>query len=128
MMLIMSFRELGDLQIQRVLGSRLHQARLDQNISQATLAQRAGIVRRTLAAAEAGEGVALSTLIAILRVLGLVDRLDYLLPEPAPSPVQLVQMKGRVRQRASKPRPRARLTKGFDGQGLAEPTAWKWKE
>jgi transcriptional regulator with XRE-family HTH domain len=119
----MNFTNLGDQQIQRELGSRLHQVRLQQNISQMVLAQRAGIARRTLIAAEAGEGVALGTLIAILRELELLDRLDYLVPEPTPSPMQLVQMKGRVRQRASKPRKAT-----MQSDRLQETPKWKWKE
>jgi putative transcriptional regulator len=33
--------------------------------------------------------------------LGLLDRLDALLPKPEPSPMDLLKLKGRKRQRAS---------------------------
>ena len=123
----MKLSELSNDLIQQELGQRLQHERLNQNVSQSQLASRAGIARRTLVAAEAGEGMGLSTFIAIMRELGLIDRLDQMVPEPTPSPIHLSQLQGKPRRRASRPRKTSieEKTRGFV---INEPTAWKWKE
>jgi hypothetical protein len=50
---------------------------------------------------EAGESTQLSSLIRILRALGLLDRFEALVPEPLPSPIEQLQLQGKQRQRAS---------------------------
>lgn len=50
--------------------------------------------------AEAGQ-VSLENLIAILMTLDLLDHLNSFLPEQPFSPVQLLKLRGKVRQRAS---------------------------
>ncbi|MBI9021380.1 MAG: helix-turn-helix transcriptional regulator, partial [Verrucomicrobia bacterium] len=55
--------------IRQELGKRLKSERLNQNITQAVLAKRAGISRRTLVGAEGGEPFTIDTLLSILREL-----------------------------------------------------------
>jgi hypothetical protein len=50
---------------------------------------------------EAGESVTLVSFVRVLRALGLLDALDRLVPEPTPSPIELLKLHGRRRQRAS---------------------------
>lgn len=51
---------------------------------------------------ESGEAATqLSGFVGVCRVLGLVVRLDALLPEPAASPLQQLKPQGRRRKRAS---------------------------
>ncbi len=83
------------------LGSRLRQQRLNQNVSQTDLAEKAGVSWGTLRNAEAGKGSSVTTLIRLLRALGVLQRLETLLPEPEPSPLHLLQLKGEARVRAS---------------------------
>jgi transcriptional regulator with XRE-family HTH domain len=82
------------------LGRRLRDARLERNLSQAELAQNAGIGRVTLQRMEAGESPSLINLIRVLRTLDLLDGLDRLLPEAGPSPIDEVKRRGQRRQRA----------------------------
>ena len=98
---IMELKNMSDAAILEEIGRRLRRVRLNRNLTQADLAKQAGIGRRTLQKAEDGEVTTLETLVAILRGLGLLSQLDQFLPEPPPSPVQLAQLQGQIRQRAS---------------------------
>ena len=82
------------------IGKRLKSERLNQNITQAVLSERAGISRRTLVGAERGEPFTIDTLLSILRELGRLAQIDQFLPEPGISPIQLSKLKGKKRQRA----------------------------
>lgn len=84
------------------LGDRLAQVRLGRNLTQAQLAEQAGVSKRTVERLESG-GVAtrLSGFIRVCRVLDLAERFDLLVPEPGPSPVDLLKLRGRRRRRAS---------------------------
>lgn len=75
--------------------------RLRRNESQAQLAKEAGISKRTLERMEAGQSVQLTSLIRVLRALDVLNRLEAALPEPQPSPRELVALRGRERRRAS---------------------------
>lgn len=99
------------------LGERLARTRLEQNLSQQQLAGEAGVSKATIERLEAGEPVKSTSLIRVLRSLGRLDTLDRLLPEPLPSPVQRLQLRGRRRQRASSPR-------GNRAEGATSP--WRW--
>ena len=83
------------------IGRRLRSARLSRNWSQAALAREAGISKRTLERLEAGESAQLTSLIRVLRALGLLDRLDALLPSTRPDPIELLERGGRPPVRAS---------------------------
>lgn len=99
------------------LGERLARARLARNLTQADLAHEAGVSKRTLSRLEAGESVQLTNLVRVLRALDLLPNLEALVPEPAPSPLELLRSQRSVRQRAAgrreRPKPR-------------ESAAWTW--
>ena len=80
--------------------SRLKRRRLNLNISQQELADRAGISRNTVSYIERGEPFGMLTFIQVLRALDALDSIDSLLPAPGISPIQLAKMKGRERRRA----------------------------
>jgi transcriptional regulator with XRE-family HTH domain len=110
-------RELTDEAILRELGGRLAGARLARNLTQAALAEEAGVSKRTVERLESGEVAArLSGLVRVCRALGLVDRLDALVPPAAPSPVEQLKLAGRQRKRAG----------GRRRQGTRGPRKWTW--
>ena len=87
------------------LGGRLERIRLQLNLTQAQLAEQAGISKRTIERLEAGAvATQLSGFIRVCRVLGLLDRFDALISEPATSPVAQLKLQGRQRRRASTPK------------------------
>jgi transcriptional regulator with XRE-family HTH domain len=83
------------------LGGRLAQRRLELQITQEMLAEQAGVSKRTVERIESGATTQMSTMIRILRVLGLMDRLEALAPETGPRPMDLLRLKGKARKRAS---------------------------
>ncbi|MCO8068826.1 MULTISPECIES: helix-turn-helix domain-containing protein [Acinetobacter] len=86
--------------IAEVLGQRLKRARLNRDMTQVEVADRAWVSKKTVLKAEKGD-VRLADLIAILRALEMLDELDSFLPEPPLSPIQLLKLRGKIRQRAS---------------------------
>ncbi len=82
-------------------GKRIAQCRLERQLTQAEMAKEAGVSKRTVERIEAGGSAQMSTIIRILRVLDLLPGLDHLIPEPGPRPMDLLKLKGKVRQRAS---------------------------
>lgn len=99
-------QELTDPQVRAELGSRIRGYRLQQNLSMAALAMRAGIAPLTLQNAEHGQNFTIETLIRLLRALGRLELLDALLPAPGLSPLALLA----EQRRAPRPRRRARPT------------------
>ena len=106
-------KQITDEAMLRELGGRLASARLAANLTQAKLAEEAGVSKRTIERLESGEVASrLSALVRVCRVLGLLDRLDALVPPATPGPVEQLKLAGRSRQRASQPRqPAARRSK-----------------
>ena len=110
-------RLMSDEALLRELGQRIARLRLERNLSQAQLAEQAGISKRTLERLEAGAAATqLSLFLRVLRQLDLLERLELLLPEPQPSPLALLeqQQQQATRKRASRRR-------------IAKPaSSWSW--
>lgn len=87
--------------IAEILGERLKQARLNANLTQIDVAQKAGVSRKAVLNAEKGK-VQLLTLVAIMQALGMEENLNAFLPEQPLSPLQIAKLQGSKRQRASK--------------------------
>lgn len=84
------------------IGSFVKHHRLDQNISQQELAEKAAVSRSTLSLLESGKTVTLATLIRILRVLGLLRVMDAFVIDKKISPLALARMEQKKRKRAKK--------------------------
>lgn len=98
---IMKLGDISPTAIAKELGNRLKQARLNANLSQAEVAARTGLNRRTILNAEKGK-VQLENFVVILDSLDMTDQLNVFLPVQEISPLQLAKLKGQERQRASK--------------------------
>jgi transcriptional regulator with XRE-family HTH domain len=86
------------------LGERLSRYRLDRNLTQAEVATEAGVHKNTVFRLEAGGSTQTKNLVRVLRALGLLDRLDAIVPEPVPSPLKQLEAAEHQRKRAvSKP-------------------------
>ena len=83
------------------IGKRIARCRLDRQVTQADMAEQAGVSKRTVERIEAGASAQFSSIIRVLRVLDLLQGLDHLIPEPGPRPMELLKQKGKERQRAS---------------------------
>ena len=89
-----------DAEILAEIGGRLREYRLQRNLTQQTLAERAGLSRRGVYAAETGRDPMFSTVVRILRVIGRLEALETFLPPPPASPLQLLDRGPRTRKRA----------------------------
>jgi len=96
--------QLTDAAILEQLGTRLKRTRLQRNLTQRRLAEEAGVSLATIRNLEDGKPSQLVTLIRAMRVLGLLGGLERAVPEPPPSPVEELRLRGRERRRASSPR------------------------
>ena len=96
-----------DEAVLREFGLRVAARRVDLELTQADLAEQAGIAKRTLERMEAGHSSQLTSVIRVLRVLDALPALDTLLPEAGPRPMDFVKRQGRRRQRASGKRRKA---------------------
>jgi transcriptional regulator with XRE-family HTH domain len=99
---------MSDMAVTQELGSRLAELRLRRNLTQATLAEAAGVSKRTVERLEKGEtGTQLTAFLRICRVLDLLDRFEELVPKPLASPIEQLKRQGKVRKRASGAKPEA---------------------
>ena len=96
--------QLTDDAVLAEFGRRLARTRLERNLTQAVLGDEAGIGFATVQRIESGRPVKMTSLIRVLRVLGLLDALELLVPEPTPSPIERLKLQGKERQRAAHPR------------------------
>ena len=83
------------------IGGRVARRRLDLQLTQADVAEQAGVAKRTVERIESGASAQMSSIVRILRVLDLLSGLDRLISEAGPRPMDLLKRKGKVRQRAS---------------------------
>jgi transcriptional regulator with XRE-family HTH domain len=101
------------------LGARLAQVRIALNLTQAALAEQSGVAKRTIERLESGEAATqISGFLRVCRALGLLERFELLLPEPAPSPMALLKQQGRKRQRATGRKAAPAAKKWTWGDGL----------
>lgn len=108
-------KNLTDPAVLEQLGLRLARRRLDLGLTQAALAEQAGLAKRTVERIERGESAQLLSFVRLLRGLDLIDGLELAVPDLAPSPMTLLSHRGRERRRVRAARPRP-----------ASP--WHWRE
>ncbi len=96
---------LSDGALIETIGQYIKQERLNQNRTQAKVAEAAGVNRWTLSQIENGEAISLSSLIAILRALDRLNVLEGFVVNNRPSPLELAKIDREKRQRASSSKP-----------------------
>ena len=92
---------MSDMALVEYIGVFIKHHRLEQNKSQETLAQAAGISRSTLSLLEGGKTVTLTTLIQVLRVLDLLHIMEAFVVPKTISPLAMAKIEQEKRQRAS---------------------------
>src|SRR5579862_63284 len=115
--------ELTDAAVLKEIGERLERRRIDAGLTQARLAEEAGVSKRTVERLMSGRSIDFVLLLRVLRVLKLLDALEQLIPDQPQSPVLLLKSRGRVRRRVGRAR------RPPDGKPSARPAApWRWRE
>ena len=97
---MLKFITMTDKALLEELGRRLVRRRLNLQLTQAKLAEQAGVSKRTVERMESGAAAQTLSLIRILRVLDLLQGFDQLVPEIEPRPMDLLKSKGKERRRA----------------------------
>ncbi|MGY8814998.1 MAG: helix-turn-helix domain-containing protein [Gammaproteobacteria bacterium] len=99
------------------IGERISARRIELNMTQATVAKKAGMAKRTLERIEGGASAQMLSVIRIFRVLDLMDNLERMILEQGPKPMDILKQKRKIRVRAS------------SKKQIPEPIKqWKWKE
>lgn len=92
------------------IGTCLRRLRINRNLEQAVLAERAGVSIRALRNLELGNGSSLHTLVCVVRALGQQEWFNTIGPVATINPLMMT-IDAQPRQRASKPRPKKQETK-----------------
>ena len=108
---MMNYTQLSDEAALAELGERLARHRIDRGLTQAQLAEQAGVSKSTVERIEAGASTQLANLVRVLRVLELLGNIDRLVPAHAASPMELLKHGGKQRKRAAATRDNATQAK-----------------
>jgi transcriptional regulator with XRE-family HTH domain len=113
----MNFESMTDQAIAAELGSRIEQLRLERNLTQQQMADAIGLSRVSYGKLESGEAKFVNV-IAALRALGQLELLEGFIPETTFSPMALLKMQGKQRQRATGSRGKSATETDSEPEGL----------
>ncbi len=99
---IVNIYKMSDDAIIQTIGYFVKHHRLQQNITQKSLAEKAGINRTTLSDLELGKRNQLITLIQVLRILNKLHVFESFEVKQQISPIKLAEMEMKKRQKASR--------------------------
>lgn len=91
---------MSDIAIVSKIGEFIKKERLNNNKTQAKLADEAGINRWTISQIENGEAITMISLIQIMRALNILHLLEIFAVKQEISPIELAKMEQNKRQRA----------------------------
>jgi transcriptional regulator with XRE-family HTH domain len=91
-------------ELERALGRQFRILRIQQDLSQAELADRANVSIGALRHLESGHGVTTTTLVKVVRALDRQAWLEDLAPSPTFSPIALLEQRREVERAAANPR------------------------
>lgn len=96
----MDWIKMSDIAIVEQLGKFIKHTRIQQNITQAQLAEMAGLNRWTIGQIENGESITLTSLIQILRALDVLYVLDDFEVIDEIDPIEYAKLQEKKRKRA----------------------------
>lgn len=105
---------ISDDRILETLGEQFRRTRIAQGLTQAAVAERAGVSKRTLERIENGGSTQVSSWIRVLRVLGHLSALLALMPNDELRPLNMLR--------------RQRIPKRVRPKKKEENETWTWEE
>lgn len=72
----MKYEEITDTELLQMIGGKLKEMRLEQNIKQKELAEKAGLSMFSISQMETGHNTSVQSIIQVLRALGRLEMLD----------------------------------------------------
>lgn len=96
-----NWHSMADPVIVKEICKGLKQMRLDKNLSQQELANRAGLSRITISHMESGRSANLLTIVQILRVFDKLDVFNVFVQVPEISPLILFEQQEKMRKKAT---------------------------
>ncbi|HRI01037.1 MAG TPA: helix-turn-helix transcriptional regulator [Saprospiraceae bacterium] len=99
---IINLNKMSDDAIIQTIADFVKHHRLQQNVTQKSLAEKAGINRTTLSDLELGKRSQLITLIQVLRILNKLQVFESFEVKQQISPIKLAEMEMKKRQKASR--------------------------
>lgn len=98
----MNFERMTDDAIAAEIGARIEQLRLEKNLTQQQVADAVGLSRVSYGKLVRGQGK-FTNVIGVLRALDQLALVEQFVPEVGFSPMELLKLKGKQRQRARAP-------------------------
>ncbi|MFV0344717.1 MAG: helix-turn-helix domain-containing protein [Bacteroidales bacterium] len=95
----MDWYGMTDLAIAGELGERIKDTRKRKQFSQKDVAERSGLSAFTISQIETGKNTSLASLIAVMRVLRLLENFNSLVPELVISPLEIFRQQSKKRKR-----------------------------
>lgn len=74
------------IKVQEQIGTRIAKQRVSLNLTQKDMAEKSGVSLRSVINLEKGKDTNTSTLYRVLGALNLLNNMEYIVPEPLPSP------------------------------------------
>ena len=89
----MNFRFLSNENIYLEMGERVKNYRISMNLTQAQLAKKCGMPKRSVERIENGENRNLDNFLAVLREFNLLSNIDFLIPKQENRPTEIIEKK-----------------------------------
>jgi transcriptional regulator with XRE-family HTH domain len=98
----MDYYSMNDEGILKELGGRIRDKRLAANISQGSLATKAGVSLKVVQNIEYGKTATITGFLRLMRALNSLEHLDGFLPGVRFRPSEIIKLEGKRRKRASR--------------------------
>ena len=96
------------------LGKKVKNYRLAMNLTQAQLAEKAGLPKRAVERIENGESKTMDNFLMVLRAFNLIENLEFLIPDQEIRPTDL------IKRTPQKKRVRPSKRNGSSGNGMVK--------
>ena len=103
----MSWEHLSNVEVAKKLSQGMREWRVSEDgaaLSQALLSETSGVGLTPLKRFEKTGAITLRNFVAIMRGLGLIDRLESLIPSPEPGPLAILEAESKKKTRVRSPR------------------------